>query len=98
MDTKAQRAASACMAAISELSAAAETNQLGPYPEDTLTPIRVLLDEAQGLVDGKGKARDKKNAGDRKRRAEKKSPGKKGRKKRAPAGASGGLPGSPPAT
>ena len=81
MDTKTQRRASACLEAITELAAAKVGDLYGVHAEDSLVPLRVLLDHAEGLINGGTEARDKKNAGDRKRRAKSKAPGKKPRKK-----------------
>lgn len=60
----------------------------------TIVPMRVLLDRADALSNGSAAARDHKNAGDRKRRATKKTPGKKSRVKN-PAAKSSSSSGAP---
>lgn len=81
MNMKTQQDAEACLAAISVLA-----NNYSSFVPTILTtielaPIRVLLDRTEALLDGKVEARGRKNAGDRKRRARKKTPGRKPRDK-----------------
>jgi len=97
MDTKARNEAHACLMAIGELSDRAGATMYGEGLQEHLVPIRVLLDHAVGLVDGKDTARDKKNAGDRARRAKSKAPGKKPRKKNPRGRAKPFVPAGPPA-
>ena len=77
MNTKTHKDARACFASISELAANASNDLFDVTPGRVITPMRVLLDHADALLNGHAEAREHKNAGDRKRRARKKAPGKK---------------------
>lgn len=81
MNTKAYTDAQACFATLSEIAGTAAMDQFNLTTNHGIIPMRVLLDHADALLNGHAEAREHKNAGDRKRRARKKSPGKKPRKK-----------------
>lgn len=77
-----QDEAKSCLTAIAQL--AGENDKLAwsvVEPRD-LAPIRALLNRAQELLDGSAEKRERKNAGDRSRRATRKSPGRPAKKKR----------------
>lgn len=81
MDTKTRDQASACLDGVGALLDEAHNGLFGSTPAAVLTPIRALLDRAETLMNSKDEARAKKNAGDRARRAKKKSPGKKAKRR-----------------
>ena len=81
MDTKTREQVGACLEAVTVLA-----DEMGKYMSSAgnraaFVPIYALLERAEALANGKDEAREKKNAGDRKRRAKSKAPGKKPRKK-----------------
>ncbi len=81
MNEKLQYDARACLGGIASLAGGAAYGMSTELAVKELVPLRVLLDRAEALLDGKVEARGRKNAGDRKRRARKKTPGKKPRDK-----------------
>jgi len=81
MDLKPQDEARACLEAVAELATEFKLVRFDLLAPVNIVPLRVLLDHAAELLDGKEDARARKNAGDRARRANKKTPGKKPRPK-----------------
>lgn len=79
MNEKSQLEASACLEAIAELCKKVNIFTPTVLTEYEILPLRVLLDHVEALMNGKVEARARKNAGDRKRRATKKAPGRKPR-------------------
>lgn len=77
MNTNAHNEARGCLIAIGTLAAEASRAITNIEILSDITPIRVLLDRSEALLNGNAEARDRKNAGDRKRRARTKAPGKK---------------------
>lgn len=85
MSTDTQREARECIHAAGRMCTDHIAVTVLNITPDELKPVRVLLDYAEGLLDGSAAARDRKNAGDRKRRTTKKAPGKKRKPKNPPA-------------
>lgn len=69
MDAKIRDEANECLSAIGELADTAQGSTFTSNPGGCLVPMRVLLEHVDELINGKAEARDKKNAGDRARRA-----------------------------
>lgn len=84
MDTKTRDQVRACLDGVATLVEDVHKDLFGPAPGAMLIPMRALLDHAEALMNGEAGARERKNAGDRARRAKKKSPGKRVRVKNPP--------------
>lgn len=96
METKNVKEATACLDGIADLVHELPVFGSSGDLKQAIIPIRVLVDRAEALVDGSSDARDRKNAGDRKRRATTKAPGKKRRTKNPPARSSSSSGPAPP--
>lgn len=96
MSTDTQREARECIHAAGRMCTDHIAVTVLNITPDELKPVRVLLDYAEGLLDGSAAARDRKNAGDRKRRTTKKAPGKQSRTKNPPAKGSSSSRPTPP--